>query len=178
MKIMIASDIHGSAHFTKKILDILDKEQADTLVLLGDVYNHGPRNPFPKDYNPKTVADLLNSIKDKLLVVKGNCDSEVDTLISEFDFIEDVCLIQNGKKILCTHGHVYNKDSLPSTKFDAIIYGHFHTGFIEKIGNLTVANAGSISLPKNGTPSSYIILENDDITLKDINGKIVNTQKI
>ena len=70
MKIMIASDIHGSAHFTKKILDILDKEQADTLVLLGDVYNHGPRNPFPKDYNPKTVADLLNSIKDKLLVVK------------------------------------------------------------------------------------------------------------
>ena len=73
---------------------------------------------------------------------------------------------------------MYNKDSLPSTKFDAIIYGHFHTGFIEKIGNLTVANAGSISLPKNGTPSSYIILENDDITLKDINGKIVNTQKI
>lgn len=178
MKIMIASDIHGSAHFTKKVVEIFNKESADLLVLLGDIYNHGPRNPFPKDYNPNAVAGLLNAIKEKLIVVKGNCDSEVDTLISEFDFIEDVCLLIGNKKVLCTHGHVYNKDSMPATKYNAIIYGHFHTGFIELQNDIVVANAGSISLPKNNTPSSYIVIEDDEIFLKEINGKIIQTQKI
>lgn len=173
MKILVASDIHGSELFTKKLLERYKSEQAELLILLGDIYNHGPRNPFPKEYKPNSVASLLNSVKENLIVVKGNCDSQVDTLISEFDFIEDLCIISGGKRMLLTHGHVYNKDSTPSTKFDVVIYGHFHTGFIEEINGVLYVNVGSVSLPKNGTPSSYVILEDGKVTLKDIDGKII-----
>ncbi len=178
MKILIASDIHGSAYYAERLIERMNAEKAELLILLGDIYNHGPRNPFPKDYNPQSVAEKLNAIKDKMVVVKGNCDSQVDTLISEFDFIEDLCLIESGKKILFTHGHVYNKDSLPATKFDALVYGHFHTGFIERKGDITVANAGSISLPKCETPNSYIILENGKLILKTVDGEIIKEQQI
>lgn len=178
MKILIASDIHGSAYFAEKVVERFKKEQAELLVLLGDIYNHGPRNPFPTQYDPMKVSQILNAMKDKMIVVKGNCDSEVDTLISEFDFINELCLTESGKKILCTHGHNYNKDKMPKTKFDAVIYGHFHTGFIEKIDGVTVANAGSVSLPKNGTLSSYLVLENGALTLKDIDGNVLLEQAI
>lgn len=167
MKYVIASDLHGSYAYALKIAEIFKKEKGDKLILLGDIYNHGPRNPFPEEYAPMKVAEVLNSIKKDLIVIKGNCDSQVDTLISEFDFIED-CVLTSGKACaLLTHGHVYNKDAAPKTEYDAVIYGHFHTGFIEKIGGTVFANAGSLSLPKNGTPSSYMVLEDGLLTLKD-----------
>lgn len=178
MKILIASDIHGSAYYMQKVKERFVAEKADKLLLLGDIYNHGPRNPFPKDYAPQEVAAILNGLKDRLIVVKGNCDSQVDTLISEFDFIEDSCIITEGKTVFCTHGHTYNKDNLPSTRYDAIIYGHFHTGFIERVNGVIVANAGSVSLPKNGTPRSYILLEGNNLTLKTLDGEIIKEEKI
>ena len=171
MKILIASDVHGSSAYLKKTVEAFDREKANILVLLGDIYNHGPRNPLPSEYAPMSVSEILNGIKDQLIVVKGNCDSQVDTLISDFDFIEDMLVISGNKKVLLTHGHVFNKDNLPKTKVDAIIYGHFHTGFIEVKDGVVCANAGSVSLPKNNTENSYIILEDDVITLKNLNGK-------
>ena len=168
MKIVIASDLHGSAFYANKLMDICYKEDADKLILLGDIYNHGPRNQLPKDYEPMKVAEILNGVKENLIVIKGNCDSEVDTMISEFDFVNDLVILSGNKTIYLTHGHVYNKDKMPKTKFDAIIYGHFHTGFIEKQGETVVANAGSLSLPKNNTPNSYIVLVDGEITLKDL----------
>ena len=173
MKFLIASDIHGSAFYTQKILDIAKQENADKIVLLGDIFNHGPRNPLPTEYAPLKVADLLNGVKDDLIVVEGNCDSQVDTMISQFDFIKDVVLVSGDKTVLCTHGHVYNKDQKPKTKFDAVIYGHFHTGFIEEIDGTVFVNAGSVSLPKNSTPSSYVVLEDGKITLKTIDGEVI-----
>lgn len=173
MKYLISADLHGSNYYAEKIIERFNAEKADLLVLLGDVFNHGPRNPLPKDYAPLKVADLLNGVKDKLLVLKGNCDSEVDTMISQFDFLESVALSDGDKKIFLTHGHIYNKDNPPKTKFDAVIYGHFHTGFIEKIGDTIYANSGSLSLPKNEKPNSYLILENGVLTLKTINGEII-----
>lgn len=174
MRFLIASDIHGSSFYAKKVVLNMEKEKADKLILLGDIYNHGPRNPFPNEYNPGEVASLFNSIKDKLIVVKGNCDSEVDKMISEFDFFNNTIVISGDKSVFFTHGHVYNKDNLPKTKFDAIVYGHFHTGFIEKQGDIIVANAGSVSLPKGGTPSSYMILEDGVLELKDIEGNLIS----
>jgi len=147
MKFLIASDLHGSEHFTDELLNAFKRENADLLVLLGDIYYHGPRNPFPEVYCPKNVADKLNAFADRLLVIKGNCDSQVDTLISDFDFIENAVIVSGGKSVFLTHGHVYNKDNLPKTKYNAVIYGHYHTGFIEKQGDIVVANAGSVSLP-------------------------------
>ncbi len=173
MKILIASDIHGSAYYTNELMKIFEREKAEKLVLLGDVYNHGPRNALPKDYAPLKVAEMLNEIKDKLIVVKGNCDSQVDTLISNFSFVEEAVIILGGKTVMCTHGHVYNKDNMPKTFVDLLIYGHFHTGFIEEKDGVIVANAGSISLPKNQTPNSYILLDEKKLSLKDIDGKII-----
>ena len=109
----------------------------------------------------------------KLIVIKGNCDSQVDTMISEFSFIESAVVVSGDKTFFLTHGHVYNKDNMPATKFDGIVYGHFHTGFIEKTGETVVANAGSISLPKNGTPRSYIVLDEGVLCLKDLDGNLI-----
>ena len=173
MKILIASDLHGSAFYSAKLLERFNNEKADKLILLGDIYNHGPRNPLPEEYNPQKVAQMLNAIKDKLIVIKGNCDSQVDSMISEFSFIEDAVIVSGNKTVFCTHGHVYNRDKLPATAFDAIVYGHFHTGFIERENGIIVANAGSVSLPKNDTPNSYLTLEDEKLTLKDIEGKII-----
>lgn len=178
MKIMIASDVHGSAYYARKIIDRFNEGGFELLILLGDIFNHGPRNPLPKDYAPLEVAEMLNGIKQKLLVVKGNCDSEVDTLISQFDFITQLVLVESGKKILCTHGHIYNKDNLPSTTYDAIIYGHFHTGYIEKIGGTLMVNAGSVSLPKDGTPNSFVTVDDGKISLFDVDGNLINSKTL
>ncbi len=178
MKYLIASDLHGSAFYLKKLLEAFEIEGAKKLILLGDIYNHGPRNPLPKDYSPMEVSSLLNGIKDRLIVIKGNCDSAVDTMISEFDFLEHMALTSLDKTVFLTHGHVYNKDNLPKTSFDAIIYGHFHTGFVQKKDGLVVANTGSLSLPKQNTANSYIILEDGVLALKDLDGNLIDKTTI
>ena len=178
MKFLIASDLHGSAYYAEKIVDIMKEEKADKLIFLGDIYNHGPRNSLPKEYNPMKVSEILNSIKEDIIVIKGNCDSQVDTMISEFDFIENMCVVVGSKTAFLTHGHVYNKDAMPKTKFDIVIYGHFHTGFIQTINGCVVCNAGSLSLPKNDTKNSYIILDEQNLILKDIDKNIIQSVKL
>ena len=173
MKYLIASDIHGSAYFTEKLISEFRKEKADKLILLGDIYNHGPRNPFPERFDEMKVAKMLNAEKEHLLVIKGNCDSEVDTLISEFDFLENLTIVDNGKTLFLSHGHIYNKENPPKTRFDVVMYGHLHTGFIEENNGTVFVNTGSISLPKNGTAESYVLYDEGTIYLKAIDGEIL-----
>lgn len=175
MKILIASDIHGSAYYTELLIKCFTDSKADLLVLLGDIFNHGPRNPFPQDYAPLKVADLLNSVKDKLMVVKGNCDSEVDIMIAQFDFADFSQIFADGNKISLTHGHKFNIDNMPANAGDIMFYGHFHTGFIKKCGSTIVVNTGSVALPKDDH-HSYVLLDNGVINLIDINsGKTLMT---
>lgn len=178
MKILIASDIHGSECFSKKIIDCFAKENAEELVLLGDIYNHGPRNPLPEDYNPMGVAALLNGMASHLLVIKGNCDSDVDTLISDFEFVSEAILFVGGKKIFLQHGDRFSIENLPKNCGEVFIYGHYHTGFIRKEGKILVANPGSVSLPKENTPRSYLLLEENSLILKTIEGEIIAKEKI
>lgn len=173
MKLLIISDIHGSSYYAKMIPKIFKLEKADEMIILGDLYYHGPRNPLPKDYSPMNVCNILNSIKEKLKVVRGNCDALVDETISDFNFHDHLLLNINNKRIYFTHGDKYNQDVLPDEKFDIMFYGHFHTGFIRKKNNLIFANPGSLSLPKNNTRHSYIIMDSEKITLKDISGSII-----
>ena len=174
MKLLIISDIHGSSYYANKILEINEKENPDKIILLGDLYYHGPRNSLTKEYSPMEVAKVLNSLKDKILAVKGNCDAEVDQMISEFKLENNILLEVNNLNIFFTHGHRYNIDKLPKKKIDMLIYGHVHTGFIKEKDGIIIANAGSISLPKNNTEHSYLILDEKEIILKNVEGKIID----
>ena len=147
MKLLVVSDIHGSLYYTNIIKELIKKEEVDQLILLGDLYYHGPRNPLPKDYNPMEVSKILNSLKDKLLCVKGNCDAEVDQMISEFKIEDHINIELNNKKIMFTHGHKFNIDNKVEN-IDVLIYGHFHTGFIKEENNyrmIFVANFFKLS---------------------------------
>lgn len=177
MKLLVVSDIHGSAYYTEKIPEIFEREKADKIIVLGDLYYHGPRNPLTKDYSPMKVAEILNSLKDRLEVIKGNCDAEVDEMISEFKFKEHLLLDVNNMKVYFTHGHKNNMDNLPDEQIDMMVYGHFHTGFIVKKDGIIFANPGSISLPKDNTKNSYLILDKESIVLKDIDGNVIDEFK-
>lgn len=178
MKVLVISDIHGSSYYAEKIKEIVARENPDKIILLGDLYYHGPRNDLTQAYAPMKVAEILNSLKDKLLVVKGNCDAEVDEMISDFKFEDHLLLDINGKKIYFTHGHRYNIEVIPYEDFDILIYGHIHQGFIQEKEGYLFANPGSISLPKGGTEHSYLILEENQITLKDVDGRILQEYKL
>ena len=159
------------------ILEICKKENPDRIILLGDLYYHGPRNPLPEEYNPMKVAELLNSLKEKILCVKGNCDAEVDEMISEFEFKDNIELNINGKKFFFTHGQKYNMENIPK-EINVLVYGHFHIGFIKEKDGVICVNSGSISLPKNNTKNSYLIIENKKIVLKDVEGNIISEKDI
>lgn len=166
MKYLVFSDIHGSKYYFNFAKEIIDRETPDKIILLGDLYYHGPRNPLPRDYEPKSVCEILNTYADKILAIKGNCDAEVDEMISDFKFSESIKLVISNKTVMCTHGHKYNKDNVPSD-VDIIIYGHYHTGFIDR-GKILAINAGSVSLPKENTAHSYLLIEDKTIYLKNL----------
>lgn len=178
MKALVISDIHGSSYYARKIEEIVERENPEKIVLLGDLYYHGPRNELSQEYAPMEVAKILNSLKDKLMVVRGNCDAEVDEMISEFKFEEHILTNINGKNIYFTHGHKYNIENIPYEDFNILIYGHIHQGFIQEKEGYLFANPGSISLPKGGTEHSYLILEENQITLKDVYGRILQEYKL
>ena len=177
MKYLVVSDIHGSLKYAKAVLDIYKKENASALIILGDLYYHGPRNPLPCEYAPMEVANLLNNFTDPLYVIKGNCDAEVDEMISKFKFNDHIELIISNKKYYFTHGHHENIDNIP-TNIDVLVYGHFHTGFIKEKNGVICVNSGSTTLPKENTPNSYLIIEDNNIYLKDLEGSLVDQIKL
>ncbi len=175
MKIMFLSDIHGSVKYTELAIKKFNEEKATHLVLLGDLMYHGPRNPLPDEYDPKVVADILNKYKEKIIAVRGNCDSEVDQMLLEFPITSDYTeILLENYKIFATHGHMYNKNNMPKLKQgDIFIHGHFHIPMTEKVDNVYYLNPGSISLPKENSKNSYGILENDIFKIKDLDGNTV-----
>ena len=176
MKYLIISDIHGSGYYANKINEIYEKEKPDKIILLGDLYYHGPRNRLTDGYNPMEVAKILNKYKGIILCTRGNCDAEVDEMISEFKFEESIQLNIEEKRFFFTHGHKYNIDNIPKN-IDILVYGHFHTGYIKEKDGILCINAGSISLPKNNTPNSYLIIDNNKIILKDVENNIIDEKE-
>ncbi len=170
MKIMVASDIHGSALYCRRMLERFDEEGADKLLLLGDLLYHGPRNPLPEEYNPKAVAEMLNARKQQILCVRGNCDGEVDQMMLEFPIMADYCILSVGSRmIFATHGHHHNENSLPMLQEgDILLHGHTHIPVLEDRGAYMLANPGSVTLPKQESVRGYLLLEEGALTLKDL----------
>lgn len=178
MKLMVASDLHGSARYCRDMLAALDREQADRLLLLGDILYHGPRNDPPEEYAPKAVIGLLNARKRQLLCVRGNCDAEVDQMVLEFPILADCCILYlGGRTIFATHGHHFHLSSPPPLgPGDILLHGHTHLPAWEPWGtdNLYL-NPGSVSIPKEGTPHSYLILDERGAQWKDLSGTVYHT---
>lgn len=165
MKLLFISDIHGDYECMRIMLDNINYENPDSIIVLGDVYSHG--------FNDKEIAEILNGLKNKLLVIRGNCDRQTDEIIGEFKFYDSLTLNYNRKIIFLTHGNIYNMDYLPYLDFDIMIYGHFHEHFIKKQDSKIFASPGSISKPRNNSKHSYMIIEKNKIILKDLNGNLI-----
>lgn len=164
MKIMFASDIHGSAYYAERLIKAYKESGAEKLVLLGDILYHGPRNDLPKDYNPKRVIDILNAVSDKLLCVRGNCDTEVDQMVLSFPILADYAVLYlDGRMYYLTHGHKYGFDNFPNIKKgDAIVQGHTHVPVLEERDGILCVNPGSVSIPKEGSKHRCLIYENGE----------------
>lgn len=174
MRIFIGSDIHGSYANAKRFFDVVDeyaKTHDDTkVILLGDIYNHGPRNPFPEEYAPMKVAELLNSHKQMLTVVKGNCDSEVDQMISEFEFVNNANMLTQNHDLLFTHGHkcsVYTPKTIAKSG-DIVFYGHFHRPSIEAVDGVIYVCVGAVGLAPDGVDRAFAILDDNQIKILSI----------
>ena len=176
MKWMIASDLHGSAYYCRKMLEALEREGADRLFLLGDLLYHGPRNDLPREYAPKEVIPLLNEKKEKLLCVRGNCDAEVDQMVLEFPVLADYAVLPVGRRLIyATHGHIYHVKNLPPlAPGDVLLQGHTHVPAWTEFGqgNLYL-NPGSVSIPKENSPHSYMTLEGNTMQWKELESSAV-----
>ena len=167
MKYLICSDIHGSKKYARMFFDEVDKLNPDKVIILGDLYYNGSRNDPPEDYSSKEVVKIINPYKDKLVVCKGNCDAEVDEMVSEFTFGEIVRMKLNDKNAILTHGHHINFDHLPVEQFDIFMQGHTHISRLDFDRGVLFVNPGSISLPKDNY-HSYVYLDEKEIKLIDL----------
>lgn len=174
MNIFFMSDIHGSLYYLKKALECFEQEKAEHIVILGDFLYHGARNPLPKDYNPKEVAELLNKYGDKIIAVRGNCDSEVDEMVLNFPMMATYSmLLYNNRKIFLTHGHIYNEKKLPNlSEGSVIVHGHTHIPIARKLNKIFLINPGSITFPKENNPNSYGVLDGNSFYIKDLEGRV------
>ncbi len=180
MKLMIASDIHGSAHYCRLMLGRFAEEKAERLLLLGDILYHGPRNDLPREYNPKEVINMLNMNKEKILCVRGNCEAEVDQMVLDFPVLADYAVVLLGNRIIyATHGHIYNRENLPPLqKGDILLNGHTHISKCFEHENYMYINPGSVSIPKEGKPHSYVIADEKGFKWKDLESGDIFMEKL
>ena len=163
-KIVVATDIHGSALRGKMVVDAFLKEGADKLILLGDIYYHGPRNPLPEGHNPMALAEVLNAVSDRILCIKGNCDAEVDSMISRFEFCPPRLINVGEKKFFLMHGH----ESVPvPSDADVVFRGHFHVNSCEGTAP-KILGLSSASLPKGGCEPCYAVVTESTVEYRNL----------
>ena len=181
MKLMFASDIHGSLYWAGKMKAAWEREAPEKLILLGDLLYHGPRNDLPRDYDPKGVIALLSELKREILCVRGNCEAEVDQMVLPFPVMADyMALWLEGRMAFVTHGHLFNTANPPKLcPGDLLIHGHTHVQAMDPFGqdNLYL-NPGSVSLPKEGNENSYMTYEDGLFTIKAMDGRPIRSTRI
>ncbi len=172
MKLMFASDIHGSALWCEKMLSVYEREKPEKLCLLGDILYHGPRNDLPEGFAPKEVIKLLNPLKNKIICVRGNCDTEVDQMVLDFPVLADYALVYaDGRELFLTHGHHFNPQNLPPLPEGAVLLnGHTHIPKTDFTNGIHCLNCGSVALPKENSPHSCLLYENGVFTWQNLIG--------
>lgn len=180
MKLLIASDIHGSLKYCNKLIEQYKKENCDKLIILGDILYHGPRNDLPEEYNPKGVIALLNSMSDEILTVRGNCEAEVDDMVLDFNVLAEYAILYiENRLVFLTHGHKFNPQNMPKLKKGDILFnGHTHVSKIEECDGFTYCNPGSVSIPKENTPRGYMIVDDTAIIHKTLDGEVVGSKAL
>lgn len=172
MKYLIASDIHGSLTALQRVLQYFDDQHCDMLCLLGDLLNYGPRNGLPSGLDAPGVARLLGERAHQIIAVRGNCDSEVDQMLLPFPMMSDYALlVDNGKRLFLTHGHVFNDSHLPPPgSCEYFLFGHTHLPFIRPAEGKEpcICNVGSPTFPKGGNPPTFAIYEDGHVRLVDL----------
>lgn len=180
MKLVIASDLHGSAAAVRTLATRIEEEAPDRIVLLGDLLYHGPRNDLPQGYAPKEALAILNGMADSIVAVRGNCDAEVDQMVLDFPCMADYALIEvDGRLLYCTHGHLPGKspDDAPALpKGSAFLSGHTHAKTLEERNGVLFVNPGSTSIPKDGS-ASYAVYDQGKFTLKSLEGETIREQR-
>lgn len=172
MKIIIASDLHGSNYYTAQLIEKIHQLKADKLILLGDILYHGPRNDLPKDYSPKKVFSALNALDIPVVCVRGNCDAEVDQMVLNFDVLTpEVTLCECGFTMHLTHGHNFNIDNPPKNakSGDVVLSGHTHVPLDEVKEGVRFLNPGSLSIPKENSKHSFILLTEKGFEFLSVN---------
>ncbi len=178
MKIITASDIHGSAEHCRRLLERFDKSGADRLLLLGDILYHGPRNGLSGGYDPKAVADMLNEYADRIICIRGNCDSEVDGMVLNFPITSETAIISNGGvTALAIHGHK-NMDNLPLKGIDIVFYGHTHVPDNTAENGVLYLNPGSVSIPKEQSRRGYILWEDKTLRWLTLDGECYDEREL
>ena len=176
MKYLIVSDIHGSLTTLEKVLRFFEEKQCDMLCILGDIMNYGPRNRIPEGLDAQGVAAALNRMADRIVALRGNCDSEVDQMLLDFPILSDyILLVDNGKKLFLTHGHIYNESKLPKGSFDLLCYGHTHLWKLEKTADGAVCNTGSITFPKGGNVPTFAVYSEGTVEVYSLDGECLKS---
>lgn len=175
MKFLIFSDLHGDANKLEKMLEVFNTNQCDKILFLGDLLYHGPRNDLPKGYNPKKVISEITPFLNKMILIKGNCDAEVDSMVlSNKHFYKQYTLDIEGTRITLAHGHHLSKydPSIKLSKDSYVFYGHYHVFDVTKIDGITYIGIGSISIPKDGI-AGYAILNNKELRYYSEDNKLI-----
>ncbi|MEC4725186.1 phosphodiesterase [Shewanella sp. D64] len=178
MKLFFASDIHGCFESAQRMMAAFEQSGAQHLLLLGDILNHGPRNAIPQGYAPLKVVELLNAYGDKIVAVRGNCDSEVDQMLLNFPMMADYnwVLLPDGRRLFLTHGHLYRDDnSAYLNAGDIIASGHTHLAVAEKLGEIILFNPGSVTIPRGEDKASYGLLEDNRLSVMTFDGDEISS---
>lgn len=179
MKYLILSDIHGCLSNLTQVLDFFDHEAYDMLIILGDILYYGPRNRVPDGMDAPGIVERLNTMADRVVAVRGNCDAEVDQMLLRFPIMSDYALlVLQDKRIFLTHGHKYNPDVMPALGIDALFYGHTHLWQLEAREGVLICNTGSITFPKGGNVPTFVTLEAASIHVRQLDGSILKSMPL
>ena len=179
MRLLIASDLHGSPESALFLCDKAAELKPDMVVFLGDMLYHGPRNPLPFGYKPRDVADMLRDITVPIVAVRGNCDAEVDLMLLPFSVESTAMLYVDHLRIFCTHGqHLPPAPPIRGVEPGMVVLsGHTHVPTAHTVQGVHMWNPGSPTIPKGGFPASYGIYEDGEFRVLTLHDEVIMSHR-